>query len=70
MNILIENNLFAGGGYTLYCDQKSRGVNYRVINNRFSRKFSPEAGFFGPSTECSDESQSGNLYHESGLPLG
>ena len=68
-NVLIENNLLAGGGWTLYCESGGTGTNYRVINNRFSRKFGPKVGYFGPSTECSDETQSGNVYHETGRPL-
>ena len=68
-NILIENNLFAGGGYTLYCEQGARGTNYRVLNNHFSTRFSSKVGFYGPSTDCSDETQSGNVYHETGQAL-
>ena len=68
-NILIENNLFAGGGYTLYCDQDATATNYRVLNNRFSRKFSPKVGYYGPSADCADETQSGNVYHETGREL-
>jgi hypothetical protein len=68
-NVLIENNLFAGGTWTLYCEQRAKGANYRVLNNRFSRKFSPNVGAFGPATECADEMQSGNVYHETGRPL-
>jgi hypothetical protein len=68
-NILIENNLMAGGAYTLYCEQNATGINYRVINNHFSRKFGPKVGFFGASTECSDETQSGNVIHETGQPI-
>ena len=68
-NILIENNLFAGGGYTLYCEQGAKGTNYQVLNNRFSRKFGSKVGYYGPSTDCSDETQSGNVYHETGREL-
>ena len=68
-NILIENNLMAGGSYTLYCDYGGTGVNYRVLNNRFSTKFGSKVGAFGPATGCSDETQSGNVYHETGRPL-
>jgi len=68
-NVLIENNLLAGGAYTLYCEANATGTNYRVINNRFSRKFGPKVGTYGPSAECSDEQQSGNVYHETGRPL-
>jgi hypothetical protein len=69
-NVLIENNLMAGGAYTLYCDQDgATGVNYRVVNNHFSRRFSPKVGFWGPSADCADETQSGNVIHETGQPL-
>jgi hypothetical protein len=67
--VLIENNLFAGGAYALYCEQDARGVNYRVVDNHFSRKFSSRVGYYGPSTDCSDETQSGNVYHETAEPL-
>ena len=65
-NILIENNLMAGGAYTLYCERNATGVNYRVINNRFSTRFGPNVGAFGPSTDCSDEIQSSNKIEETG----
>jgi hypothetical protein len=68
-NILIEANLLAGGAYTLYCEQGARGTDYRVIDNRFSRRFGSRVGFYGPATECSDETQSGNVYHETGRAL-
>jgi hypothetical protein len=68
-NILIQNNLLAGGAVALYCEQGATGVNYRVLDNHFSRAFSPNVGAYGPSTDCSDETQSGNVYHETGLPV-
>jgi hypothetical protein len=69
-NVLIEDNLMAGGAYTLYCDQDgATGVNYRVINNRFSTKFKSSVGYYGVSTACSDETQSGNVIHETGQPV-
>ena len=58
-----------GRRYTLYCNSPGAGTNYRVINNHFSRKFSPKVGYFGLSTDCADETQSGNVYHETGRPL-
>jgi hypothetical protein len=68
-NVLIQDNLLAGGGYTLYCAQNGPGNNYRVINNHFSMIYSPKVGGFGPTTDCEDEIKSGNVYHETGLPL-
>ncbi|HKU18657.1 MAG TPA: DUF4082 domain-containing protein [Candidatus Saccharimonadales bacterium] len=68
-NVLIQNNLLAGGAYTLYCEQNATGVNYQVLNNHFSTIYHPTVGAYGPSTDCSDEIQSGNVYHETGQPL-
>jgi chitodextrinase len=67
-NVLIENNLLAGGAYTLYCAEGT-GINYRVINNHFSTRFKSTVGYYGPATQCSDDQQSGNVIHETGLPL-
>jgi hypothetical protein len=68
-HVLIEANLLAGGGYTLFCEQGSTGVDYRVIDNHFSTVFNPKVGAFGPATDCSDEIASGNVYHETGRPV-
>ncbi len=68
-NILIEKNLMAGGAYTLYCRQNGKGNNYQVIGNHFSTIYSSKVGEYGLSTDCSDEIQSGNVYHETGQPL-
>jgi hypothetical protein len=68
-NILIENNLLAGGAYALYCPGGGQGTNFRVVNNRFSTKFGPRVGAFGATTECADENASGNVVHETGRPL-
>jgi hypothetical protein len=68
-NVLIQSNLLAGGAFTLYCEQSATGSNYRVLNNHFSTIYHPTVGAYGPSTDCSDETQSGNVYHESGQAL-
>jgi hypothetical protein len=70
-NILVQDNLLAGGAYTLYCDQSgTHGTNYRVINNHFSTVLYPKVGAYGPLDDCQDETQfTGNVYHETGLPL-
>jgi hypothetical protein len=69
VNILIENNLFAGGAYTLYCDYQGTGSYYRVVNNRFSTRFRSSVGYYGASTGCGDETRSGNVIHETGQAL-
>jgi hypothetical protein len=68
-NITVTNNLLAGGGYTLYCNQGGRGTNSAYTDNRFSTIFSPKVGGIGPWTDCADENISGNVYHETGLPV-
>jgi len=68
-NILIQGNLLAGGAVALYCEQGATGTNYRVLDNHFSRQFSSKVGFYGLSTDCSDETQSGNVIHETGEPV-
>jgi len=69
-DVLIKDNLMAGGAYTLYCQQDGPGDNYRVINNHFSTVVYPDVGHYGAWTECEDEAQvTGNVYHETGRPV-
>lgn len=49
-NRLIENNLVAGGGYCIYGGQNAGGptaYNIKILNNRFSRKYFPNCGYYG-----------------------
>jgi hypothetical protein len=69
-NILIQNNLLAGGAYALYCDQDGvAGSNFRVLGNRFTRQFKSSVGFYGVADGCGDETQSGNVIHETGKAI-
>ena len=47
-NILIENNLLAGGAYTLYCEQNANGVNYRVTQQPLQPQVQPEGRVLRP----------------------
>lgn len=68
-NVTIDNNLLAGGGYTVYCNDKGSGV-LRVTNNHFSTIFFPRGGLYGPWLNCKNQSQvTGNVYHETGQLL-
>lgn len=68
-NVLIVDNLLAGGGYTLYCPN-GKGNNFRVINNHFSTVFAPTVGGYGPWLDCQDEAEvTGNVYHETLKPV-
>jgi hypothetical protein len=68
-NVLVTNNIMAGGGHTLYCPQTS-SVNYRVINNHFSRIYYPNSGFYSPGVYCELAAEStGNVWDDTGLPV-
>jgi len=50
-NRVIDNNLLAGGGYTVYAGQNAGGpaaTGIVVTNNRFSRLYYPQGGYYGP----------------------
>ena len=52
-NRRIENNLLAGGGYTLYAGEgpsDASSYNIRVVGNRFSTHLFPKGGSYGPFT--------------------
>jgi hypothetical protein len=66
-NVLIEHNLLAGGGYTLYAGP---GSNYRVINNHFTTQWFTKVGYYNiwywDPTEDGDVTRCGNVIHETG----
>jgi hypothetical protein len=75
-DVTVDNNFLAGGGYTLYAGQNTGGPatsNIVVTNNRFSRKFFPNGGSYGPYTAwcatCSGNVWSGNVWDDTGAPL-
>ena len=65
---LIQDNLLAGGGWTLYCP-KVATTNWRIIDNKFSTIFWPKVGFFGSNTDCDGETASGNIIYETNAPV-
>ena len=67
-DVLIENNLLAGGGYTLHCFDGTAN-NEIVRNNRFSTRFFPKVGVYGHSDGCRQEDAGGNVIHETGQPI-
>jgi hypothetical protein len=67
-DVLIQGNLMAGGAYTIYC-LAGPSTNYRVLDNHFSTRYKPSVGFYGPSAECFDDTQSGNVIDETGEPI-
>jgi len=68
-DVLVSNNLLAGGSYSLYCPRDSSS-NFRVIGNRISTLFSPKGGEFGPWTDCEKAATvSGNVWDATLKPL-
>ncbi|HEY8472308.1 MAG TPA: hypothetical protein VIL37_06675 [Natronosporangium sp.] len=75
-DVLVEGNLFAGGGYTLYCGglvaegHDPSGIVIR--NNVFSRELWPNSGYYGPvayfDPSAPGNEWSGNVYDD-GTPV-
>ncbi len=63
-NRQITDNLFAGGDYTVYAGGSGKfGVSHDIVitDNRFSRIYFPQAGFYGPFTYF-DSQGTGNVW--------
>jgi hypothetical protein len=61
---VIDDNLLAGGGYTIYGGANPGGAatsNIRITNNRISRMYYPNGGYYGPVTAF-DPQGSGNVW--------
>jgi len=71
-NKIVEDNLLAGGSYTLYAgDNLNNATSHIVIeDNRFSTAFFPKSGQYGPATYFSSRgignAWSGNIWDNSG----
>ncbi len=69
-NVTIDNNLLAGGGYSLYCaGMKVRSsVDHIVaVNNRFARTYFPRGGYWGPTAYCEyADTLTGNVWDDTG----
>ncbi|MDD4922926.1 MAG: fibronectin type III domain-containing protein [Bacteroidales bacterium] len=62
--VLIENNLLAGGSYTIY------GDNVRVLNNHFSTILFPTCGINGVYYSSNTAAEwTGNVWHETGVTI-
>jgi hypothetical protein len=68
-DVLVQDNLMAGGAYTLYCPE-TRSTNFRVISNRFSTIYYALVGVYGPWVYCEKVAvSSGNVYDADLRPL-
>jgi len=69
-NVRIEDNLLAGGGYSLYCNAGPDVPNETVTGNRFSKRYYATGGHWGPTAHCEDADVfSGNVWDETGASL-
>ena len=75
-DLVIDNNLMAGGSYTMYGPSQagSAPANVHVTNNHFSTEYYPGCGFYGVHTGFDSSAPgfewSGNVFHETGEPVG
>jgi len=72
-NRRIENNLIAGGGYTLYAGanpgKTATATNIAVIGNRFARTYFAGSGYYGPATAYTStggNTWTGNIWDDTG----
>ncbi len=75
-NKLIEDNLVAGGSYTIYGGQNSGGpqtYNIQIIDNRFARLYYHNSGQFGPGAAFNPKGRgnvwSGNVWDNTTSPI-
>jgi hypothetical protein len=73
-NRTIEDNLVAGGGYSVYGGGGAQtSFNIHIVNNRFARLYYPNGGFFGPvaafQTGGTGNVWSGNIWDDTGSPV-
>ena len=72
-SVTVDNNLLAGGGYSLYCagmNDRSSVDHIVATNNRFSKWFHPRGGYWGPTAYCEfADTMSGNVWDDTGGPL-
>lgn len=75
-NKIIDNNLVAGGGYSIYGGQNTGGpqaFNIQITNNRFSRIYFANGGYYGYATAYSSQAPgnvwSGNIWDDTGRSI-
>lgn len=74
-NVTIDDNLLAGGGYTIYGGQGSKGQPSHIVitGNRISTKFFHLGGQWGPaayfSTRAAGDVWAGNVWDGTGRPI-
>jgi hypothetical protein len=72
-DVIIDHNLVAGGGWSIYCGTSEGGVaaNTRYTDNIISKQFFPKGGFYGPESTCNKVAvNSGNVWDGTAQPPG
>jgi hypothetical protein len=70
-NVVIDGNLMAGGGYTVYCGTDSGGIaaHETYTNNVISPVYFPKGGKYGPDVLCNKaEVTGGNIWDGNYVP--
>jgi len=68
-DILVQHNLMAGGGYTIYVGAEGGNTNVRVIDNHLSTRYHPKVGYYNIwYNDYADIPRTGNVIHETGAP--
>jgi hypothetical protein len=69
---VIDNNLLAGGGYTVYAGEDN-ATGIKVTNNRFSRRYYPNGGYWGPGADYANNGTgnvwTGNIWDDTGATV-
>jgi hypothetical protein len=72
-NVVIRDNLMAGGGYTVYGGSAEgyspNATRVQITNNRISTQYMPRGGYYGPFTNTYQVTMYGNVWHETGNPI-
>jgi len=73
-NNVIDNNLLAGGGYTVYGGSgKEKSRNIKIARNRFSRIYYKNCGFYSPvayfDRRGAGNVWSGNVWDDTGISV-
>jgi len=67
-DVVVENNLLAGGNYIMYCGAPSKtSPNLTVTGNRFSRSIYSNGGYYGDAANCEGAAQWSNNYWDEDL---
>ena len=74
-NVTIDDNLLAGGGYSIYGGEGSKGRPSHIVvtGNRISTKFFRHGGYWGPAVDFAarapGDAWSGNVWDSTGRPV-